>query len=61
MGCGNRIRKRIRPFVDVEHLINVYRSIFEPYFTYCCIMWDSTGETLVDCLSETKSYGINDV
>ena len=34
MGCGIRILKRIRPFVRLEHFINVYRSIVEPYFTY---------------------------
>ena len=43
-----RSLKRIRPFVGLEHLINVYRSIVEPYFSYCCIIWDSIGETLVD-------------
>ena len=29
VGCGIRILKRIRPFVGLEHLINVYRSIVE--------------------------------
>ena len=42
-GCGIRTLKRIRSFVGLEHLINVYRSIVEPYFTYCCIVWDSIG------------------
>ena len=41
VGCGIRILNRIRPFVGLEHLINVYRSIVEPYFAYCCIVWDS--------------------
>ena len=39
----------------MEHLINVYRSIVEPYFTYCCIVWDSIGETLVDSLQKLQS------
>ena len=38
-----------------EHLINVYRSIVEPYFTYCCIVWDSIGETLVDSLQKMQN------
>ena len=54
-GCGIRILKRIRPFVGLEHLINVYRSIVEPYFTYCCIVWDSIGETLVDSLQKLQN------
>ena len=55
VGCGIRILKRIRPFVGLEHLINVYRSIVEPYFTYCCIVWDSIGETLVDSLQKLQN------
>ena len=55
VGCGIRILNRIRPFVGLEHLINVYRSIVEPYFTYCCIVWDSIGETLVDSLQKLQN------
>ena len=55
VGCGIRILKRIRPFVGLEHLINVYRSIVELYFTYCCIVWDSIGETLVDSLQKLQN------
>ena len=52
VGCGIRILKRIRPFVALEHLINVYRSIVEPYFTYCRIVEDSTGGTLAESLQK---------
>ena len=38
VGCGIRILNRIRPCVGLKHLINVYRSIVERYFTYCCIV-----------------------
>ena len=55
MGCGIRVLKRMRPFVGLEHLINVYRSIVEPCFTYCCIVWDSIGETLVDSLQKLQN------
>ena len=55
MGCGILILKRIRPFVALEHHINVYRSIGEPYFTYCCIVWDSVGETLADSLQKLQN------
>ena len=48
MGCGIRILKMIRPFVGLDHLINVHRSIVEFYFTYCYLVWDSISETLVD-------------
>ena len=55
VGCGIRILNRIRPFVGLKHLINVYRSIVQPYFTYCCIVWDSIGETLVDSLQKLQN------
>ena len=34
---------------------NVYRSIVEPYFTFCCILWGSTSETLVDSLQKLQN------
>ena len=55
VGCGIRILKRIRPFVGLGHLINAYRSIVEPYFTYCCIVWDSIGKMLVDSLQKLQN------
>ena len=35
--------------------LNVNRSIVELYFTYCCIVWDSIGETLVDSLQKLQN------
>ena len=37
--------RRVKPFLKTENLINIYRSIIEPYFTFCCIVWDSISET----------------
>ena len=55
VGCGIRILKRIRPFVSLEHLLNVYRSIVEPCFTYCGIVWDGVGQTLKDSLQKLQN------
>ena len=30
-------------------------SSSEPYFTYCCIVWDSIGETLADSLQKLQN------
>ena len=30
---------KIKPFVPVSTLINVYQSIVDPYFDYCSIVW----------------------
>jgi len=32
------ILKKVKPVLKVENLIDIYRSIIEPYFTYCCIV-----------------------
>ena len=45
----------MRPFVTLEHYINVYSSVVEPYFTYCCIVWDSVGETLADSIQKLQN------
>ena len=55
VGCGILILKRIRPLVALEHHINVYSSAVEPYFTYCCIVWDSVGETLAGSLQKLQN------
>ena len=33
-------------------LIDIYRSIIEPYFTHCCIVWDFIGDTQIDKLQK---------
>ena len=39
VGYGIRILKRIRPLIGLEHLINVYRSIVEPYFLLIVLLF----------------------
>ena len=51
----NHLQRVTLPFVAVEHLINVYRSIVESYFTNCCIFWYSIGETLADSLQKLQN------
>ena len=41
------VLRRVKPFLKTENLIVIYRSIIEPYFTYCCIVWDSISETQI--------------
>ena len=60
-GCGIRILERITPFVGLEHLINVYRSVVGPYFTHCYIVWDSIGETLLDSLETLQNRAARDI
>ena len=41
------VLRRVKPLLKTENLIVIYRSIIEPYFTYCCIVWDSISETQI--------------
>ena len=41
------VLRGVKPFLKTENLIVIYRSIIEPYFTYCCIVWDTISEA--DC------------
>ena len=49
------ILKKVRPVLSRLNLIDIYRSIIEPYFTYCCIVWDSIGETQIKSLEKLQN------
>ena len=38
--------KRIRPYVTTDTAIQVYRALIQPYFDYCCSVWDGLNQTL---------------
>ena len=40
-----RILKEVKPFLKSENFVLLFRSIIEPYFSYCCI-----GDTLSNSL-----------
>lgn len=48
--CKLSVLRRIKPLLKTDNLIDIYRSIIGPYFTYCCIVWDSISETQIDNL-----------
>jgi hypothetical protein len=37
--------KRIKEYVDKKTLVSVYNAIIQPYFSYCCEVWNTFGET----------------
>ena len=49
------VLRRVKPLLKTENLIVIYRSIIEPYFTYCCIVWDSIGETQIVNLQKLQN------
>ena len=44
-----------RNFVQTDTLINLYRSITEPHFRYCCSVWGSCGASELDVLQELQN------
>ena len=35
-----RTLRKVKPFLKRQNLVDLYRSIIETYFCYCCIEWD---------------------
>ena len=38
--------KRLRPFIDKDTAILLYRVLIEPNFDYCCPVWDGLSKEL---------------
>ena len=52
--------KRIRPFITTNTAIQVYQSLIQPHFDYCCSVWDGLGETLITRRPLGFSLGLAD-
>ena len=47
--------KRVRSFVPVATLYLIFNSLVQPYFNYCCTVWDSCNKTLADKLQKLQN------
>ena len=47
--------KRIRPFVPGTTLQFIFNSLVQPYFDYCCAVWDNCSKTLADKLQKLQN------
>ena len=50
--------KRLRPFICKETAILLYRALIEPYFDYCCPVWDGLNNELADKLQKLQNRAI---
>ena len=50
--------KRLRPFICEETAILLYRALIEPYFDYCCPVWDGLNNELADKLQKLQTRAI---
>jgi len=46
---------RIKPFVSVDTLGKVYKSLVQPNFEYCSPLWDNCGKLLKEKLQRFQS------
>ena len=46
--------RKIRKFANAENLVKVYKSVIEPYFDYCSIVWDTHSIELTDKLQSLQ-------
>ena len=54
-GASIGAMRRIKPFVPVDTLEKVYKSLVQPYFEYCSPLWDNCGKLLKDKLERFQS------
>ena len=47
--------KRMRDFISEETAIQVYKSLVEPYFSYCAPVWDGLGKKLSEKLQKLQN------
>ena len=50
--------RRLRPFICEETAILLYRALIEPYFDYCCPVWDGLNNGLADKLQKLQNRAI---
>ena len=53
--CKAKSVLQLTTFLNSENIDTLYRSIIEPYFSYCCLVWDSIGYTLGNSLQRLQN------
>ena len=47
--------RRLKPYVTREALVSVYYALVQPYFAYCCLVWEPIGATLSNRLQSLQN------
>ena len=55
---GTGALKRLRPFICDDTAILLYRALIDPYFDYCCPVWDGLSNDLADKLQKLQNRAI---
>ena len=55
VSSGLSIMRKIKPFVSIPSLLNIYPSVVKPYFDYCSIVYNVIGDNLADKLQKLQN------
>ena len=55
VACNISILRKVAPILSLDNKIAICRSIIEPYFNYCCLIWDGLSETLSNKLQRLQN------
>ncbi len=55
VNAGIAVIKRMKTYVSQEFLKTVYNALIQPYFDYCCQLWDTCGIVLKEKLQKCQS------
>ena len=47
--------RKLRTFIDTSTLVLVYNALIQPYFDYCCEVWDTLGKGLSERLKKLQN------
>ena len=47
--------RKLRTFINTSTLVLVYNALFQPYFDYCCEVWDTLGKGLSEGLQKLQN------
>ena len=47
--------RKLRTFIDTSTLVLVYNALIQPYFDYCCEVWNTLGKGLSERLQKVQN------
>ena len=50
--------KRLRPYISLKTAVMLYKSLFQPHFDYCSIVWFNAGKVLLKELSVLQNRAL---
>ncbi len=55
ISSGIAVIRKLREFIDTSTLVLVYNALIQPYFDYCCAVWDTLGKGLSERLQKLQN------